>query len=140
MQSKRPKKKGATPPVVNKPSDEDEDIRARARLFPSLTKEHLEADAAFAEYLYQEYGHPNAEDRRKSLERWEKATPAERAAYAKLVASIFRTDEEDDAAIQADMEEDPEGENGIPLEQANAEMDRQIKEWEAEAKRKLRNK
>jgi hypothetical protein len=93
MRSKRLKKQGAAAPVVNRPSGEGVDIRAL--LFPSLTKEQLEAEAAFAEYIYQEYGQPDAETRRKFHERMQTATPAERTAYEEVVASLFRMEEEE---------------------------------------------
>jgi hypothetical protein len=60
--------------------------------------------------------------------------------YEEAVATLFCTEEEEDAAIQVMLEDDPEGKKGIPYEQAKAELDRELGEWEADALKKLRNK
>ena len=58
-------------------------------------------------------------------------------SYEGVVADLFRTVEEDDAAIQQAILGDEEGK---PYEQVKAEQDRELETWVAEARRKLRNK
>jgi hypothetical protein len=108
MRSKRLKKRGAAAPVVNKSS---------------------------GEMSYEE-----------ALAKYEEAVANEEAVLAKMsgglsheevVADLFRSEEEDDAEIQAMLEDDPEGEKGIPLEQANAEMDMLLAELEVAARRRV---
>ena len=58
-------------------------------------------------------------------------------SYEEVVADLFCTEEEEDAAIQAILRDDPEGEKGIPWEQARAEGNRLLAELEAAALRRL---
>jgi len=57
-------------------------------------------------------------------------------SYEEVVANLFCTEEEDDAAIQAILKDDPEGEKGIPWEQVKAEGARLLEELEAAALRR----
>jgi hypothetical protein len=66
--------------------------------------------------------------------------PSGGMSYEEAVAVLFCTEEEDDAAIQAMLEDDPEGEKDKPYEQVKAEQDRELEEWRANALRNLRNK
>ena len=61
-------------------------------------------------------------------------------SYEEVVADLFCTEEEDDAAIQTILRDDPEGEKGKPYEQAKAELDSQLEALVAAAKRRLRNR
>jgi hypothetical protein len=46
-------------------------------------------------------------------------------SYEEVEASLFCTEEEADAAVQAMLEDDPEGEKGTPYERVRAEQDSQ---------------
>jgi hypothetical protein len=58
-------------------------------------------------------------------------------SYKEVVADLFRSEEEDDAEIQAMLEDDPEGEKGIPWEQAKADLDSKLAEMEPAALRRV---
>jgi hypothetical protein len=60
--------------------------------------------------------------------------------FDESTSTLFCTEEEDDAAIQAILEEDPEGEDGIPLEQFRAETNRLIASLTAESMRRIRDR
>ena len=58
--------------------------------------------------------------------------------FDEFASTLFCTEEEDDAAIQAMLAEDPEGEDGTPWEQVKARQDLMIASWMEEALRKIR--
>jgi hypothetical protein len=108
MRSRLLQKRGATAPVVNSPSGQMPYEAARADYEAALAHER--------EVLTELSGG---------------------MSYEEVVADLFRTEEEDDAEIQAMLEDDPEGEEDIPWEQAKAEGDRLIAELEAAALRRV---
>ncbi|MGA2852230.1 MAG: hypothetical protein ABSE46_24765 [Terracidiphilus sp.] len=82
----------------------------------------------------------------EALADYQEALAAEQEVLAKLrcgrtddevEADLFCSEEEDDRAIQAMLEDDPEGEEDIPWEQVKAEGDRLLAELEAASKRRL---
>jgi hypothetical protein len=58
--------------------------------------------------------------------------------FDESASTLFCTEEEDDAAIQAMLEEDPEGLDGTPWEEVKARQDLMIASWVEEALRKIR--